>query len=266
MTRRKAVSKKIRFEVFKRDSFTCQYCGRKAPDVVLHVDHIKPVKGGGGNTLLNLTTSCVDCNAGKGARELSDGSVVAQQRAQLEGLQERQEQIQMMIDWQRSLVDLDAHAVDAAADFWLALVERGHVTPHGKETLRKLVRRHGLEDLLEAMRVSVNYFRYDDDGRVTSESIEHAFTKLGGICTLRKADAENPHLKDVFYIRGVIRNRFSYVNLPQAKEALEHAFAVGGVRSELYEIATGARNWTQWADEMDSYINSLLPPVPVKED
>ena len=31
--KRRAVSKKLRFEIFKRDSFTCQYCGRKAPDV-----------------------------------------------------------------------------------------------------------------------------------------------------------------------------------------------------------------------------------------
>lgn len=30
MAKRKSLSKKIRFEVFKRDSFTCQYCGRKA--------------------------------------------------------------------------------------------------------------------------------------------------------------------------------------------------------------------------------------------
>ena len=45
--KRKALSQKIRFEVFKRDSFTCQYCGRKAPDVVLQVDHIVPVAKGG---------------------------------------------------------------------------------------------------------------------------------------------------------------------------------------------------------------------------
>ena len=32
--KRRAVSKKLRFEVFKRDSFTCQYCGRKAPDII----------------------------------------------------------------------------------------------------------------------------------------------------------------------------------------------------------------------------------------
>jgi len=40
---RKAISKKLRFEVYKRDKFTCQYCGRKAPDVILEIDHINPV-------------------------------------------------------------------------------------------------------------------------------------------------------------------------------------------------------------------------------
>lgn len=35
MSKRKSISKKLRFEVFKRDGFTCQYCGRMAPDVVL---------------------------------------------------------------------------------------------------------------------------------------------------------------------------------------------------------------------------------------
>lgn len=62
---RKGLSKKIRFEVFKRDQFTCQYCGKKAPDVILHVDHIQPVSKGGTNDLLNLITSCQDCNLGK---------------------------------------------------------------------------------------------------------------------------------------------------------------------------------------------------------
>ena len=43
MSKRKSLSKKIRFEVFKRDKFTCQYCGKTAPNVVLEVDHIEPV-------------------------------------------------------------------------------------------------------------------------------------------------------------------------------------------------------------------------------
>ena len=54
--KRKSISKKNRFEVFKRDSFTCQYCGASAPDVLLEVDHIKPVASGGTNDILNLIT------------------------------------------------------------------------------------------------------------------------------------------------------------------------------------------------------------------
>ena len=53
MSERKAISKKLRFEVFKRDNFTCQYCGRMAPDVILEVDHINPVKNGGDNNREN---------------------------------------------------------------------------------------------------------------------------------------------------------------------------------------------------------------------
>jgi 5-methylcytosine-specific restriction endonuclease McrA len=60
--KRKPLSKKLRFEVFKRDNFACQYCGRKAPDVLLTVDHIRPVCEGGENDLLNLTTACDSCH------------------------------------------------------------------------------------------------------------------------------------------------------------------------------------------------------------
>jgi 5-methylcytosine-specific restriction endonuclease McrA len=56
-----------RFEILRRDKFTCQYCGRKPPEVTLEVDHIFPVSKGGTNDPGNLTTSCYDCNRGKGA-------------------------------------------------------------------------------------------------------------------------------------------------------------------------------------------------------
>lgn len=62
---RKPVSKRVRFEVFKRDCFTCQYCGAVPPTVVLEVDHIIPVAGGGSSDESNLVTSCFACNRGK---------------------------------------------------------------------------------------------------------------------------------------------------------------------------------------------------------
>lgn len=62
---RQSLSLRQRFIVFQRDNFTCQYCGRKAPDVVLHVDHKLPVVKGGGNETSNLITACEGCNLGK---------------------------------------------------------------------------------------------------------------------------------------------------------------------------------------------------------
>ncbi len=61
-----SLSPRTRFEVFKRDEFTCKYCGRTSPEVVLEVDHIVPRCEGGSNDPINLTTACWDCNRGKG--------------------------------------------------------------------------------------------------------------------------------------------------------------------------------------------------------
>jgi Restriction endonuclease len=66
------ISVRTRFEVFKRDEFTCQYCGRKSPDVVLEADHIVPLVAGGSDDVMNLTTSCWDCNRGKAGNPLTD--------------------------------------------------------------------------------------------------------------------------------------------------------------------------------------------------
>ena len=64
---RALVTPKIRFEVLKRDNFTCQYCGAHGEGVVLEVDHIIPISKGGTSDMGNLITACFDCNRGKGS-------------------------------------------------------------------------------------------------------------------------------------------------------------------------------------------------------
>lgn len=51
-----------RYSILERDKFTCQYCGRKSPDVALEIDHIIPVSKGGSDYPSNLITACFDCN------------------------------------------------------------------------------------------------------------------------------------------------------------------------------------------------------------
>jgi HNH endonuclease len=62
-----AISKRLRYEILRRDNHACRYCGAAAPDVKLTVDHVIPVALGGTDDPSNLVTACVSCNAGKSA-------------------------------------------------------------------------------------------------------------------------------------------------------------------------------------------------------
>ena len=55
-----------RVEVFARDGFTCQYCGRHTKDLTL--DHVVPRSQGGGHNWLNVVSACKNCNRKKGGR------------------------------------------------------------------------------------------------------------------------------------------------------------------------------------------------------
>ena len=55
-----------RREVFNRDRYTCQYCGRQSHDLTL--DHLVPRHRGGGHSWDNLVTACKSCNHRKGGR------------------------------------------------------------------------------------------------------------------------------------------------------------------------------------------------------
>lgn len=82
MNERVAISKKLRFEVFKRDRFRCAYCGATPSEtVLLECDHIKPVAEGGTNDIDNLVAACLDCNRGKSATSLSSVPLSLEEKA-----------------------------------------------------------------------------------------------------------------------------------------------------------------------------------------
>lgn len=206
--KRKSLSKKIRFEVFKRDKFQCQYCGRSAPDVILNVDHIDPVANKGPNDIINLITSCFDCNQGKKARLLSDDAVVKKQYGQLALIQEKREQLEMMFEWRESLAHFENDKIKKISDYWGVAVTPHELSNEGSHLLKKLMKKFSIEQILEAIDIAVEkYIRFNEDGEVTKESVEIAFNKVGGICHLKK----RPLLEQkMAYVRGICRNNFNY--------------------------------------------------------
>lgn len=59
------ISNKLKHEIWRRDDFTCQYCGRGINEVELEIDHILPVSKGGTIAPSNLQTLCFECNRKK---------------------------------------------------------------------------------------------------------------------------------------------------------------------------------------------------------
>ena len=182
---RKALSKKTRFEVFKRDKFTCQYCGRMAPDVILEVDHIKPVAEGGTNKLINLITSCRDCNRGKGKVRLTDDAEIKKQQSQLAELAEKREQLKMLMEWRTELSSIQQEEVDYICDYWANANGNYHLNDKGRAVAMGWLKQFSLPEILDGIDIAIAQYY-----KGSKESIENACNKVGGICYNRKKQRE----------------------------------------------------------------------------
>lgn len=196
----RTLSKKIRFEVFKRDAFTCQYCGKKAPDVVLEVDHIEPISKGGKTVMLNLVTSCFDCNRGKRNVKLSDNSVIEKQKKALQELSEKQEQLKMLLKWRSGLLNIESQEIQAIQDAWEKTTTYS-LTGIGINNVKKLLRQFSLINILESIDISTKYLKHEK-GKITISSAEEAFNKMKGICYVRSLPEDK---RKEYHMMGVLR-------------------------------------------------------------
>ena len=62
----RAERKLTRLEVFNRDRYTCQYCGKETRQ--LTIDHVIPRYRGGQHTWENVVSACIACNRRKAGR------------------------------------------------------------------------------------------------------------------------------------------------------------------------------------------------------
>lgn len=247
MSTRQPIRKSVRFEVFKRDSFTCQYCGCKAPDVILHVDHINPVSKGGDNEIINLITSCADCNLGKSDRTLCDSAAIDRQRAQLDELNERRDQLEGMLAWRDSLKGLDDHIVEEVAVRIEAHIPGFSVNDQGKSNIRKWLKKFSAEEILESSDICANKL----DGGIDAESVAEYFSSIPKVCATKRLPEAKQRL---LYARGILRRRI-YVNESMCMRLLESAVSAGADIEEIISFAKEVRNWTEFRAEMESITN-----------
>jgi hypothetical protein len=159
---RKQITKKVRFEVFKRDGFVCQYCGNHPPSVFLQVDHINPVKLGGTNDMDNLITSCQPCNIGKTATPLSAVPQSLSEKAA--EVAEREEQIrgynEIMAGRRNRIEDEAWEVAEALIPGSSTGIARAKIA-----SIRNFVKTLGVHECLEAVDIANSKYPYSDNRR-----------------------------------------------------------------------------------------------------
>jgi HNH endonuclease len=71
-TWRGSIPKGLRQNIYQRDDYTCQFCGRTLAAEELTIDHLVPLALGGLDEKTNYVTACFPCNHTKGSMPLAD--------------------------------------------------------------------------------------------------------------------------------------------------------------------------------------------------
>lgn len=244
---RKAISKRIRFEVFKRDGFACQYCGRKAPEVVLHIDHVSPVCKGGPNELLNYVTACIDCNLGKGPREISDESILAKQQAQLEELNEKREQLRMMIKWRDGLKELENAKLEEIERAYHAAVPGWKLNDTGRRTVAGWLRDFPMDIILDSIEVAKGKLRVGQDGKLEAHSVHDYFAYIPRVAKCKLEERKDPGIGELYRLRGYLRKFLSFRDW-QCMKLLREGRDAGLSSDDMKRASSGIHNWYDYED------------------
>jgi len=265
MAKREGISKSTRFEVFKRDKFTCQYCGGKSPEIVLNVDHIDPVAEGGTNEIINLITSCFDCNNGKRDKLLSDTSVVEKQRKQLELLQERREQIELMLEWKKSLSEFDNDVQSMLADYIDSKINPLSLNESGKKHIADWLKKFDVATILDGIDIAAKkYIKYNND-EIDQASAELFINKIGGVIVVKNMP---PIQQKIAYIKGIARNRFSYWDdrkgsiilsnyIKELQLHYDEEEVLTDLGKEVEKITKESKNWTDWKNTLEKWTSDI---------
>lgn len=144
-------SKRLRFEILKRDGFRCRYCGASAASTILHVDHVVPESAGGDDEPENLVTACSVCNGGKSNVGLDDSRLSA---TTVEDIQQNTEDIKAYLEACRAQKQArdGLHAL-AAEYYWenIGPLVGDRISPSLDGALLKIMEEDGLPMLTQGM-------------------------------------------------------------------------------------------------------------------
>lgn len=177
-------------------------------------------------------------------------------RNQLEELSERREQLEMMMLWHEGLQDIKNQLIENISNYWESLAKGWSINDNGLKKIKKLSREYSYEEITTAMDIAADqYLKFNNEGDCTSESWNIAFNKISGICRTRRLTKDKPEMKELFYIRGILKNKIrGYFDSPLALSLLKNAYDNGTSLEDLRRIALESKYW----DDFEESLNNML--------
>lgn len=166
---RKSIGSRLRFEVFKRDFFSCQYCGQHPPKVILQIDHVIAVSNGGLNDIDNLITSCGNCNVGKSNVPLTDIPKSLKEKAIEIG------ELELQIKGYSDIIQSKRNRIESEAWQVATILDANATNGFDKKmffSIKKFLEILSFHEVIDAMEIAVN----------KTNGNRYAFKYFCGVC------------------------------------------------------------------------------------
>lgn len=163
-------------------------------------------------------------------------------------------QLEIMMEQHQRQKDAGEEIINKLKNYWENLAKGFSINKNGISKIRKWLNKFEFNEILKAMDISATHYLEWDGEIVTDESWEEAFYKVGAILVVNSQSKVDASLKDLYYIRGILRKRLYYHHPHHTIKWLEAAMSWGATVDELKEIALTTKNWTAFSQDIDDII------------
>jgi len=151
------------------------------------------------------------------------------------------------------LNEIDDMVLEELANLWNTLTPKYELNEKGKARLKAWIRKFEVAEVVDAMKESSSFyikFSLDDEGELSCspESWNNAFNKIPGIIVTKRREKDDPNIKQIYYIRGILNNRINYVNDKGYFIIVSEAMRKGVPIENIKEVALECKNWTDFTN------------------
>jgi transcriptional regulator with XRE-family HTH domain len=144
------------------------------------------------------------------------------------------------------------------AGYWEEQAPGWRLTQADKKDLEKWLGSYSLSEILAAMdKCALQYLQLLPNGLCTTDSAGFAFKKIPAVCRVNQSE---PWERDLYFIRGSVRNRMSYFDDRRGMQLLKAAYAAGASIERIRGTVSLASNWTEFREGLE-----VLAATPTAE-